>query len=95
LTREYRDTFCWLFLFFFVQQYLRETSIRVPKTGREIDFVAVAFNDVILIFDINQSFHVRLAFRFFVNEIRNHRIYNTYFFSLKDYYNYLQNQLLY
>jgi hypothetical protein len=30
----------------------------------------------------NQSFHVRLAFRFFGYEIRNRRIYNTYFLTL-------------
>jgi hypothetical protein len=57
-----------------VQQYAKRV-LRVPN------FAAVAFNEgreskLILIFDTNQSFHVRLAFRFFGHEIRNSRIYN-------------------
>jgi hypothetical protein len=48
-----------------------------------LDFAAVLLTtavkvNVILIFDTNQSFHVRLAFRFFGYEIRNPTIYNTF-----------------
>jgi hypothetical protein len=40
--------------------------------------------NVILIFDTNQNFHVRLAFKCFRYEIRNCRIYNTYFLILEE-----------
>jgi hypothetical protein len=50
---------------------------RVPKKAIKVN--------VILIFDTNQSFHVRLAFRFFEYEIRNRTIYNTYFLTLEEY----------
>jgi hypothetical protein len=56
-----------------VQQYAKRV-LRVPKTVKV---------NVILIFD--QSFHVRLALRFFRYQIRNCRIYNTYFLSLEEY----------
>jgi hypothetical protein len=67
-------------LFCFVQPYVKR-ALRVPKTGREIglDWITTAIKvNVILIFDTNQRFHVRLAFKFFGYEIRNRRIYNTY-----------------
>jgi hypothetical protein len=63
---------------------VRETSIsrtknrpRNPISQLLLLTTAVKVN-VILIFDTNQSFHVRLPFRFFGNEIRNPRFYNIY-----------------
>jgi hypothetical protein len=71
-----------------------QRALCVPKTGREIQFrgrcfltTAVKVNVVLLvIFDTNQSFHVRLAVRFFRYEIRNRRIYNMYFLTPKEYH---------
>jgi hypothetical protein len=68
-----------------VQPYATR-ALRVPKTVRKIQFrgcyltMAIKLN-VILIFDTNQSFHVRLAFRFFGYKIRNRRIYNYVLFN--------------
>jgi hypothetical protein len=77
---------------FFVQPYAKR-ALAYLKTGREIQFQGRCFYrrplkvHVILTFDTNQSFHVRLAFRFFGYDIRNRRIYNTYT-KLKHHFHY-------
>jgi hypothetical protein len=64
-----------------VQPYAKR-ALRVQKNrprnqiSRPLLLTTAVKVNVILIFDPNQSFHVRLAFRFFGYEIRNRRIYN-------------------